>query len=143
VSLIVLVQRRSIFLRAMRALVIAYSLDLLVFALFPTVYPRVAAPPGAGWNQMAFNFLFAVDTPANCFPSGHITAPLIGFWAVAADNPRWRPWLWLTFALLCPTILTTKQHYVADLIGGFATGVFGVWLSGKITWGGANARPKL
>ena len=132
IGLILAAWRRSTFWRAMQALMIGYPIDLLIFAVFPTTYPRVETVPGDGWTQMAFNFLFAVDTPANCFPSGHITAPLIACWALATDFPRARIPLWIAFAGLSVTILTTKQHYVVDLFGGLATGLFGLWISGRL-----------
>lgn len=130
-GLIGLVRDPALYARAVRALLLAYPINLVIFMLWPTTYPRVEFVPGTGLNHAAFGFLFAIDTPASCFPSGHITAPFIGFWAVARENPRWRFGIWGAFALLCPTILTTKQHYAVDLLGGLAIGLFGVWASGR------------
>ncbi|MFM8468579.1 MAG: cytochrome P450, partial [Limisphaerales bacterium] len=124
-----LLQDRHVFRRCMVALGCGYSVNLLIFAVWPTMLPREGLPDG--WHHAAFAWLYAVDTPANCFPSGHITAPFIAFHALAREHRHWRGRLWLVFAMLCPTILTTKQHYVVDLLGGLATGMFGVWLSGK------------
>lgn len=123
-----LLSDRQIFRRCLTALGCGYSVNLLVFAMWPTMLPREGLPDG--WHRTAFAWLYAVDSPANCFPSGHITAPFIAFHALAMEHRRWRGLLWLAFALLCPTILTTKQHYVVDLVGGLATGALGVWLSG-------------
>ncbi len=131
-----LLQDPQVFRRCMVALTCGYSVNLLIFAVWPTMLPREGLPDG--WHHAAFAWLYVVDTPANCFPSGHITAPFIAFHALATEHRKWRGLLWLTFALLCPTILTTKQHYAVDLAGGLATGAFGVWLSS--VWLGRRER---
>ena len=123
---------RTVISQTLWALMCGYSINLLIFALFPTAYPRIAAIPGAGWQHEAFAWLFSVDSPANCFPSGHITGPMIGFWALAVENFRWHRIIWMVFLLLCPTILTTKQHYMVDLFGGVATGLIGIWIGPRL-----------
>lgn len=122
-----LVKDRAVFRRAMAGLACGYSVNLLVFAIWPTMLPR--GDWQTGWHEAGFAWLHSVDSPANCFPSGHITAPFVAFHALATDRPRWRTWLWIVFVLLCPTILTTGQHYFVDLVGGLATGWFGVRLA--------------
>jgi membrane-associated phospholipid phosphatase len=124
----VLLNDRGVFHRCLVAIAIGYTTNLIVFAIWPTVLPREGLPGGV--HRLAFASLYFFDAPTNCFPSGHITAPLITFHALAEENRRWRIWLWLVFAAMCPTILTTKQHYALDLAGGFATGILGLWLSG-------------
>ena len=118
---------RGEFKRCLTALACGYSLNLLIFAAWPTMLPRAGLPDG--WHRVVFAWLYWLDSPANCFPSGHITAPLVAFHALAIEHRKWRGPLWLGFAVLCPTILTTKQHYVVDLLGGLATGAFSIWLS--------------
>ena len=129
IFLLLLVRTEKVFMRALVALISGYSINLLTFLLWPTMLPREGMP--GGLHAGGFAWLYSVDTPCNCYPSGHITAPLIAFHALAADFPRWRLLLWTAFGLMCPTILTTKQHYTADLVGGLATGVFGLWFSGR------------
>ena len=36
-----------------------------------------------------YRWLIGIDTPANCFPSGHITAPAIGCWYLGRQRLRW------------------------------------------------------
>lgn len=126
-----LAKQRSTFLRAVGALICGYSVNLAVFALFPTTYPRPVTPEAAGWTGRVLASLYALDSPANCFPSGHITAPFIGVWAVARDFPALRLLLWPGLALLSLTILTTKQHYAVDLPGGVLTACLGLWAEAK------------
>jgi membrane-associated phospholipid phosphatase len=119
----------ALFLRCLSALIFGYSINLLVFLILPTTYPRNFDPADAGLSKWGFDLLYGVDSPLNCFPSGHITAPLIVVWALAKDYPWAKWWLWGAFVLMCPTILTTKQHYFVDLLAGAFTGWLGLRLA--------------
>ncbi len=121
-----------LFRQAVWALVSGYSVNLIVFVLLPTALPRLPVASGDGWSLAAYRSLCALDSPANCFPSGHITASAIAFWFLAQQYPRWRPALAVVFALLACTILTTKQHYAWDLPGGLATAAFGIGVAGLL-----------
>jgi len=111
---------------ALRAIVIAVVINNLVFFLWPTTYPRPLAEAGTEFYHDWYRFLIVVDTPGNCFPSAHITAPAIGCWALGQQYPRWRWVIGLLFIPFALSILTTKQHYVLDLFGGLATAAIGV-----------------
>jgi hypothetical protein len=122
-----LVPDRRAFSTAMLAILIGVVLNNLVFFLWPTTYPRPIAVAGDGIHSMIYGFLIAVDTPGNCFPSAHITAPAIGCWALGRQFPRWRWIIYLIFIPFALSILTTKQHYVLDLFGGLATAGIGIY----------------
>jgi hypothetical protein len=89
-----------------------------------------------------YRWLTTIDTPANCFPSGHITAPVIGCWALAQERPRWRWPIRLAVIPFVLTILTTKQHYVWDLFGGLATAIIGIVLSRYLMQGRMGDQPQ-
>ena len=130
--LLALVRDDRLFKRALVALTISVLINYTIFALWPTIITRPSLPQGTAFYDAWYRWLVTIDTPANCFPSGHITAPVIGCWALAQENPRWR---WLIRLALIPfllTILTTKQHYVWDLFGGLATAAIGVVLSRRL-----------
>jgi membrane-associated phospholipid phosphatase len=115
-----------LFRRALLAVTIGVLINYTVFALWPTIYPRPLAPASSGFYFDWYRWLISIDTPANCFPSGHITAPAIGCWTLARERPRWSWLILLGFIPLALTILTTKQHYIADLLGGLATAAIGL-----------------
>lgn len=124
-----LVRDNYLFKRSLVALTVAVLINYTIFALWPTIIARPPLPDGTAFYDAWYRWLTTIDTPANCFPSGHITAPVIGCWALAQENPRWR---WPIRLVLIPfllTILTTKQHYVWDLFGGLTTAVIGIVLS--------------
>ncbi|MBA3708887.1 MAG: hypothetical protein H0W83_08730 [Planctomycetes bacterium] len=47
-------------------------------------------------------------------------------WALAREHPRWRWGIRAVFLAFALTILTTKQHYAVDLVGGLTTAAIGV-----------------
>lgn len=136
------IRDRALFRRAMIAFTIAVCLNIAVWMLAPTVYPRPVQPEGHGLTGYAYRWLCSIDTPANCFPSGHITSPTIGCWALANERPMPRKVLiWSGLALLSITILTTKQHYFVDLFGGLATASIGIIVSGRWVSARDSERP--
>jgi hypothetical protein len=116
----------AIFWRAMIAYTVAITINISIWLLFPTVYARPQMPDGSSFTRFAYHWLCSIDTPANCLPSGHITSPAIGCWALSAAAPKYRTRIWTAFLLLSVTILTTKQHYVVDLPAGLLTAFIGI-----------------
>ena len=125
-----MIKERAHFWVTMRAYGIAAAVSFTFWALLPTTLPREGfIPAGDSLSELTYRLLIAMDPPNNCFPSGHISIPTVVYWGLATQWPRWRWPLWGSFALLSVSILTTKQHYALDLLGGLATGALGVWLS--------------
>jgi hypothetical protein len=117
---------RGNFFLALIAYGIATGGNIIFWTVFPTCLPRLPLPEGTGLSLEVYRWLCLVDTPANCFPSGHITGPTVACWALARENPKWGLWVWLLFAILSLSILTTKQHYLIDLGGGLLSGAMGI-----------------
>jgi hypothetical protein len=140
VALPLLLRTRRVFRDMLVAYGAAIPLNFLGWACFPTTYPRPAAPAASSLTGAAYALLVAVDTPACCFPSGHITIPALACWGVGREQPGLRPYLYGAFALLALSVLTTKQHYVVDVLGGLGTALAGValarWRAGKASPGG-------
>lgn len=115
--------------RACWALVVAVCCNLAIWTLAPTTFPRPPTPEGDSLTHLAYRWLVGIDTPANCFPSGHITSATIGCWALAVERPRWRWSIWSAFAVLALSVLTTRQHYAIDILGGMGTAGLGIALT--------------
>lgn len=126
-------------------------LTCVVFAAWPTTYPRelYPLPAGAGPTLLEFASLRAADSPTNCFPSLHVALA----WGLAlncrswaggsAASPatrsvpdlalRWLPIAWA--AAVTVTTLTTKQHYLVDIPAGLVVGVLAFMASGRaLSW---------
>ncbi len=129
------IRDRALYRRAMWAFTFAVALNILVWMVVPTVYPRPPQPMDGGWSGFAYRWLCSIDTPANCLPSGHITSPTVGCWALSREHPKHRIWIWPALLVLSVTILTTKQHYLWDLPAGMLSAAIGIWISG---WSGVR-----
>ncbi len=115
-----------------RAYSLAMAINLAIWTLWPTRILRLAVPHGLDPpTRAAWQLLFALDGPNNCFPSGHITLPLVIAAGFSAQYPRTRGWLWPLLLVLLPTVVTTGQHYSLDILGGAATAMLGWMLAGR------------
>jgi len=98
--------------------------------------------PTSSFEDALFGFIHFSDNPWNAWPSLHIVhsyllARLMTVWTArrAQESRAWQAFLvilWLEWALLCISILTTKQHYLFDLFSGIAVAQF-AWLATKPT----------
>ncbi len=120
-----------------RRLLVAYAISMgtawAFFLLMPTHYPRPPLPEDDSFTRMSYRALLEFDSPECCFPSSHVIVPLLACAALRKDKSlgRWWPLLAACAAVCCLSILTTKQHYVWDLMGGTAAAMLG-WLLSAI-----------
>lgn len=93
----------------------------ICFMLYPTTYPRPSYPPV---ENVVVNFFMSLvgglDTPKNCMPSMHVAVATLGAYSARHLPPRYVLFysLWALAIMICT--LTTKQHYVVDILGGIA-----------------------
>jgi membrane-associated phospholipid phosphatase len=81
---------------------------------------------GGALTDAAWRALHAIDATTNCFPSGHITLPVVIGAGFCMQHPRLAPWAVATVVVLAPSVVTTGQHYAVDVLGGVATALFGL-----------------
>ena len=122
----IFIKMDGIFNKALMALTIAVLINYTFFIFFPTYMERPTPPLNEGFFNKIYLWLLTIDGPANCFPSGHITSPGIGCWYFAKAYPKTRFLLMFLFGILCFSVLTTKQHYILDILGGVITGAVGI-----------------
>jgi hypothetical protein len=115
-----LVRDNRVFWRLLRAYVMAMGTAWLFYLFFPTHYPRPPLPSDDSWHSMAYRAIMEFDSPECCFPSTHVIVPLLVAAALRRDKTfrRWWPLVAACVVLCCFSILTTKQHYLWDLLGG-------------------------
>ncbi len=96
------------------------TLQAVFFLVFPTTIDR----PHSEW----LGLLTLIDEPFNCFPSLHVSLSLF----LTLLN-RKHIWAIVWCSLICLSTLTTKQHYVLDMIGGatVASITFYLWNRSK------------
>lgn len=100
---------------------LAKAVCLVFFLALPTTNVR---PPveGDGLWQAGMRFLYAVDTPENLFPSIHCLASWLCYIGVRRQKsvPVWyRAFSCVMAIAVFFSTLTTKQHVLADVAGGF------------------------
>jgi membrane-associated phospholipid phosphatase len=94
-----------------------------IFVIWPTVYPRglyPLSPTLDPWTAHMFTQLREVDSPANCFPSLHVSVSYISAFIFIDEQREKFPYFLLWATLVALSTLTTKQHYLADVLSGTA-----------------------
>ena len=108
--------------------VLARLVCMAFYLLLPTTNVRPSIPEQGFWNQM-LTLLYQMDAADNLFPSIHCLNSWFCYIAVRSrrEIPRWyqRFSFWAALAVFVST-LTTKQHVIADVIGGA--------LLAEVTW---------
>jgi membrane-associated phospholipid phosphatase len=120
---------RRLFLATVRAYLAALAMNVALWLAVPTRLPRPPLPGGDGATAAAWRLLYAVDGPSNCFPSGHVTLPLVIAAGFALRFPRNGSLAFVAIAVLAPSVVTTGQHVAVDVLGGAATAFLGLLLT--------------
>lgn len=109
------------YFRTAAALAIASVPAWTVHALYPVAYPRPLAPSGAGMDLFMLRWVYHFDPPHNTFPSLHVSLAVVMMIASWGWSRRLG---WVVSALslaMIVSVLTLKQHFIADVVGGFAS----------------------
>jgi hypothetical protein len=133
-GLAIAVRDRALFRLALLAYGIAMGTTFLVHLFWPTRIERPDPAEDGTFQTWAFRVMLECDAPNSCFPSAHICGTVVIFWAYWRDGRWLGSWL-LFFALpiLTLSILTTKQHYFWDWLGGWAMGLLAIVAARLIT----------
>lgn len=124
------IRSRDLFTATLRAYAVALALNVSIWLAYPTRLARTAGPDGLdAATASAWRLLHALDGPGTCFPSGHLTLPIVIGAGFALQWPRLAPAMWLSIAMLAPSVVTTGQHVLLDVVGGAATAFAGLALT--------------
>ena len=99
----------------------------LIFAVWPTTYPRDLFPlPADGVDpltRLAFTILREADQPTNCCPSLHVSSVYLSVFLFLDDQKKKLPFFFVWGTLIAISTMTTKQHYWVDVVSGFGLAV--------------------
>jgi membrane-associated phospholipid phosphatase len=115
--------------RFLYACLLAQVVGMTCFLLWPTVYPRAVfpVPPGTGrLGAVLARLCRSTDLPVNCLPSLHVST--VTLCVCSLRGSRWFAPALLAGIPIALSTLTFKQHYVADVMAGFALGLASWWL---------------
>ncbi len=95
--------------------------SVIIFICWPTIYPRTnfSLPTDSHSLTVAiFTYLRTVDHPTSCLPSLHVSSCYLSAFIFLEEQREkfWFFFLWAT--LIASSTLTTKQHYIIDVVTG-------------------------
>ncbi len=91
----------------------------LVFAFYPTIYPRPKMISQGFWS-LPLEVIRGADFPGNCWPSEHVAFSFLSAFIMYRSSSKWGNFLIFWSVLIGISTLTTKQHYVWDVVAGYA-----------------------
>jgi membrane-associated phospholipid phosphatase len=123
-------RRRALFNRALLAVLGVMTVGALCHIFIGAEYPRpVLHPPYADFSATFMAFVQRIDPPGNVFPSLHVAHTTMLALILIKDRPLLgRIALAMATALALST-LTTKQHFLADVVSGYALAFLGRWFA--------------
>ena len=90
-------------------------------------YPRpVLRPPYADLSATFMAWVQSVDAPGNVFPSLHVAHTTMLSILLIRDRPVLGRVALVMATLLALSTLTTKQHFIADVVAGYVLAFIGV-----------------
>jgi hypothetical protein len=108
------------FRRAASAIVVAFTVCMICYAVIPAAIERPAVL-GQTLSERALRFLYEHDPPWNICPSFHAALCAV-LWRSAAGGAvaKWMMKTWM--AAICAACVLTKQHNLLDIAAGIAVG---------------------
>jgi hypothetical protein len=116
--------------RYLYSFVVLQIVSCLIFWAWPTTYPRDQFPLPADLNGLTyalFSSLRNADTPANCCPSLHVSSVYLSSFIFLDDQRKKFPYFFGWGTAIAITTLTTKQHYLVDVITGLMMATLFYW----------------
>ncbi len=112
---------RELFNRALKAVALVMFVGAICHLTIGAEYPRpVLHPPYRDISTAFMALVQRVDRPGNVFPSLHVAQTSTLAFILYRDRPRLGALTIVIAAILALSTLTTKQHFIADVISGYA-----------------------
>jgi membrane-associated phospholipid phosphatase len=105
--------------------------SVMIFWVWPTTYPRDQFPLPEDLNAATyyvFSNLRSADAPTNCCPSLHVSSDYLTTFLFLNEQKRKFPFFFIWGTLIGLSTLTTKQHYIIDVIAGFLMAIIVYWI---------------
>jgi membrane-associated phospholipid phosphatase len=107
----------------------------IFFYFFPIIYPREGfpLPMNNDITTLIFQAVRSVDKPCNCFPSTHVGFSfLLAYGFIRQSKKRFYFAIFISLLISIST-LTTKQHYIYDIVFGFLLSSLIYFFLGRFT----------
>jgi membrane-associated phospholipid phosphatase len=132
---VVLLDDRVSFHRFARQALLVLIFGGFFFWFFPTMIPsRIESFDDEAFIvRWLLDLVHRLDAPTNCFPSLHVGFTGVALWNLRHKGGRVFGLFFVWAVLITLSVLTTKQHYIWDVLGGIGLVVAAVcferWLS--------------
>jgi membrane-associated phospholipid phosphatase len=110
--------------RFVRAYFVLLAIGAVIHLCWPTAFPREAFPvPGNDGSARALTALRGVDAATSCLPSMHVAGSYLAAFSLwHRRRSLFGGYVFWATAVAVST-LTTKQHYLVDVLAGLALAV--------------------
>jgi len=111
------------------------SVSVAIFWIWPTTYPRSDFPLPEDLGPIThavFSWLRTTDTPANCCPSLHVSSVYLSTFIFLDEQKKKFPFFFCWGTAIAVSTLTTKQHYLVDVVAGLVMAVAFYWVFHKL-----------
>lgn len=118
-------ERRHMF-AAMWAFGVGVVFHEIIWLIYPVEFilrPDLPIDTPNFFMKMVALFFKLDSPPINCFPSLHVTYAFLTFYAMHIFRPRFAKIFLILAIVISFSTLTFKQHFVADVLAGFAIAV--------------------
>ena len=123
-------RQRVLFNRAVRSVLVVMIIGAMGHIFIGAEYPRpVLHPPYANFSAAFLASVQSIDPPGNVFPSLHVAQTSTLAFLLVRDRPLLGRVAIVMGAMLAASTMTIKQHFVADVLAGYALAFFGRWLA--------------
>ncbi len=122
------IRSRDLFNRGLKAVALVMFVGAICHIFIPAEYPRpVLHPPYPDISTAFMAWVQRIDRPGNVFPSLHVAQTSTLAFILYRDRPRLGLVAIIMGAILALSTLTTKQHFIADVISGYALTFIARW----------------
>jgi membrane-associated phospholipid phosphatase len=119
-------RHKRLFNRTAVAVMMVMCLGALGHLFVGAEYPRpVLVPPYPNLSYAFMAWVQHIDPPGNVFPSLHVAHTSMLAFLLLRDRPRLGRVAVVMATLLALSTLTTKQHFLADVLGGYTLAFLG------------------
>lgn len=120
-------RRRLLFNRAVAAVLVVMAVGAMGHLFVGAEYPRpILRAPYADLSAAFMASVQRIDPPGNVFPSLHVAHTTMLSSVLIRDRPVLGRVALVMATLLAISTLTTKQHFIADVVAGYIL-AFGGW----------------
>jgi membrane-associated phospholipid phosphatase len=119
---VIMINREDLLKRVVIGFIILQAVAAFFFLAYPVHMLRPEYSSFSNFTDYTVYAIYNIDNPSNCFPSLHVGNSVYAAYTTYKVNRRMGFVTHIISFLICVTTLTTKQHYIADILMGWFLG---------------------